>query len=624
MGNTFFDPFKTKDNIKLNQLEQGYFKNINTILRDNYKKYEENEDNYLIAYEKKSFIKSETIKINPRDIEYITWYDYIYDYISRLYEKNNQISWIRNLLEFLDKDDFFNQHKYQSIFFYQAFYLSTFPQILKNENENDELFSIEDKEKNISNYTELSITSNLGGSFLEINIDELLDDSPDTLYKKERLNVKDHVKIIKDHIYDNRDHPINKIIHFFCKYFSNYIKDEIKIIENKIQQDPSQSELHLEEFKTLENKVTLQLQDFIINMQCTLKFYYCNVMDYNVFGIEKDELINLMTNLTFKTGKLYDTIYDLYSLSMSDIIKKLEDKLLDLKDVKPSDLGIQIKFCLDEDTLKLQQSILAEKRIEREKKKLEEGKDNKEDKDNINNKMKIITERLEDKKRISLGDIKEEDDELGNQILYEEDENNIDTTSNKNKNKQTPKISPSRYTVNSFNNKKFNFPKLHAITRDTLAKKDEFIQDAMENDKNLIPYSSAINILRGIKKYKTPFEKMLIIASISDQITECCTTFWKDMDKYTKKDFLSIEGDELMTIFLYIIIKSQMPEISIFAKMIENFTTSTLKSTTIGYYYSTLHATIAYIEQLNETKEVIKRNDQLRLSRNSLANMIKE
>ena len=622
MGNIFFDPFETKNKVKLNELEQGYFNNINRILRDNYKKYEENENNYLISFEKKSFSSSQSIGINPEDLDYITWYDYIYDYIIRLYQDNNQISWIRNLLEYLDKDDFFNQYKYQSIFFYQAFYLNTFPQILKNDNEDDELFSLEDKEKNITNYTELSITSNLGGSFLEINTDELLDDSPDALYKKERINVKEHVKIFKDHIYDNRDHPINKIIHFFCKYFSNYIKDEIKKIENNIQQTPSQSELYLKEFKDLEENITLQLQDFIINMQCTLKFYYCNVMDYNVFANEKDELINLITNLIFKTGKLYDTIYDLYLLSMSDVVKKLEDKLLDLKDVKPGDLGIQIKFCLDDETLKLQQSILKDKRIEREKKKLEEGKDNKEEKDNLNNQLELITEELEDRKRQSLDDIKEEDDDKGNQILYEEDDNNIDTSSKKKINNQIPKISPSRYTVNSFNNKKFNFPKLHQITRDTLAKKDEFIQDVMENDKNLIPYSSAINILRGIKKYKTPFEKMLIIASISDQITECCTVFWKEMEKYIKNDFLSIEGDELMTIFLYIIIKSQMPEISIFAKMIKNFTTSTTKLTTIGYYYSTLEATIVYIEQLTDTKEVIKRNDQLRLSRVSLANMI--
>ena len=620
MGNSFFDPFKTQSDVKLTPLEQGYFNNINQILRNNYKKYEENDDNYALSLEEKSFISSQN-KQKPV-YEYLTWYEYLYDYFSRKSDKG--IPWATLLLEYLDKDDFFSQYKYQSIFFYQNFYLSTFPQILKNENEDEEIFSLEDKEGNITNYTELSITSNLGGSFLEIDTDDLLSDSPEAKYKKGRIIVKEYVKVFKDHIYENRDHPINKVIHYFCKYFSNYIKDKIKSFETEMQKDPSQSQNYLQDIKTFEATITKQLQKFLIKMQCALKLYYVNVMDYNIFSQEKDELINLITNLTFKTGKLYDTLYDLYSLSMSDIIKNLEDKLLDLKEVKPSDLGIQIKFCLDDSTLKLQQSILEDKRIEREKKKLEEGKVNIEENENINEQLTLITKEIENKKRQTLGDIKEED-EMGKSILYEdeneEDENNIDTTKKK-KDNIIPEISPSRYTVNSFNNKKFNFPKLHAITRDTLAKKNEFIEDAMENDKNLIPYSSAINILRGIKKYKTPFEKMMIIASISDQITECCTVFWKDMEKYIKKDFLSIEGDELMTIFLYIIIKSLMPEISIFAKMIKNFTTATTKGTMIGYYYTTLEATIIYIEELGDTKEVIKRNNQLRTSRVSLANMM--
>ena len=514
MGNSFFDPFKTQSDVKLTPLEQGYFNNINQILRNNYKKYEENDDNYALSLEEKSFISSQN-KQKPV-YEYLTWYEYLYDYFSRKSDKG--IPWATLLLEYLDKDDFFSQYKYQSIFFYQNFYLSTFPQILKNENEDEEIFSLEDKEGNITNYTELSITSNLGGSFLEIDTDDLLSDSPEAKYKKGRIIVKEYVKVFKDHIYENRDHPINKVIHYFCKYFSNYIKDKIKSFETEMQKDPSQSQNYLQDIKTFEATITKQLQKFLIKMQCALKLYYVNVMDYNIFSQEKDELINLITNLTFKTGKLYDTLYDLYSLSMSDIIKNLEDKLLDLKEVKPSDLGIQIKFCLDDSTLKLQQSILEDKRIEREKKKLEEGKVNIEENENINEQLTLITKEIENKKRQTLGDIKEED-EMGKSILYEdeneEDENNIDTTKKK-KDNIIPEISPSRYTVNSFNNKKFNFPKLHAITRDTLAKKNEFIEDAMENDKNLIPYSSAINILRGIKKYKTPFEKMMITAGLSN------------------------------------------------------------------------------------------------------------
>ena len=94
------------------------------------------------------------------------------------------------------------------------------------------------------------------------------------------------------------------------------------------------------------------------------------------------------------------------------------------------------------------------------------------------------------------------------------------------------------------------------------------------------------------------------------------------MEKYIKSDFLSIKGNELMTIFLYIIIKIQMSEISIFDKMIKNFTISTTKLTTIVYYYFTLESTIFYIEELTDIKEVIKRNDQLRLSSISLSKMI--
>ena len=112
---------------------------------------------------------------------------------------------------------------------------------------------------------------------------------------------------------------------------------------------------------------------------------------------------------------------------------------------------------------------------------------------------------------------------------------------------------------------------------------------------------------------------MMIIASISDEITECVNNFWNDMNKYIKSTFLNIEADELMTIFLFIIIKSGMPELTIYAKMIKNFTSSTTRGTMIGYYYTTLEASIAYIEELKDTNELVKQKEQLATARFSLA-----
>ena len=177
-----------------------------------------------------------------------------------------------------------------------------------------------------------------------------------------------------------------------------------------------------------------------------------------------------------------------------------------------------------------------------------------------------------------------------------------------------------RNTVNSFNDKKFMFPKLHNKLRDTIAIKDDYINEAKVVGKLPVPYLSAIKLLSTLKKYKAPFEKIVIIAAISDQITESATTFWSEMEKYIKKDFLSIEVDEMMAIFLFIVIRCQMPEIIIFSKMITNFTTPNTRSFSISYNFTLLEASLEYISSLRDLKELVKDDvKQLKDARKSLA-----
>ena len=91
------------------------------------------------------------------------------------------------------------------------------------------------------------------------------------------------------------------------------------------------------------------------------------------------------------------------------------------------------------------------------------------------------------------------------------------------------------------------------------------------------------------------------IASISSTITKNINIFWKGMEKYINPYFLNITADELIIIYLFIIIKSDYPKILIHEKLIQEFTTRTTKSTTIGYYNTTINASIEYIN-----KEIIK------------------
>ena len=67
------------------------------------------------------------------------------------------------------------------------------------------------------------------------------------------------------------------------------------------------------------------------------------------------------------------------------------------------------------------------------------------------------------------------------------------------------------------------------------------------------------------------------------------------MDIIMTSSLLNIDADELMSIFIYIIIKAQMPNLLIHMKIIKDFTTSITKTTMMGYYFATLEASILFI-----------------------------
>ena len=70
---------------------------------------------------------------------------------------------------------------------------------------------------------------------------------------------------------------------------------------------------------------------------------------------------------------------------------------------------------------------------------------------------------------------------------------------------------------------------------------------------------------------------------------------------------LNLEIDQLMSIFIYIIIKSQIYDISVHCKIIKSFTTCITKASMIGYYYSTVEASVKYIQSIENVKELIKK-----------------
>ena len=647
MGNTFLEsrPMLYGKTNNFSAQENNYFGRVNDILKQNYENNLYSDENLKISLEQKSFESSQFI---PVKIEDITWLDCIFRHLRAVMSKYTNVLWARELYNVLSKEIFLSENKYTSNFFYNEYYIRTCPLIIneKYNDYNNDIINLNSQSSKAMNdisqdnaYNELDITDNLGGSYIEINRENLEPNDPTLQYKMKRKNLKKYIKVFKEHIDKNPQHPITHVIILFVKYFCKYINKNIESINNKLKNQLLAGDIFEQTIKDFDEEITSCLREFIITMHTSLKLFYSTSINYSYFDEEKDDLINLITSLFFSTGNLYESIYNLYSMSYSSEFEALQEKLNDLKNIKPKEMGIQIKYCLDEDTLELQRNILKEKQNEKDQKgqkekNLEEKKMSKENdlfqikeaeemeddneknnsNDNIiktNKNIDIINENniIED---IKINNKNEDEDDI--YLLEKVNEESIDA-----KDALSVGFTHLRNTVNCFNNKKYLFPKISKNLRDTLALNDKYIIEAKNSGKLPVPYYSAINLLKNVKNYRTPFEKIVILAALNDQITESVTTFWNSMKNYIKNSYLTIEADEMMTIFAFITIKAQRPEMFIDSKIITNFTTPSTRSFNISYNLTLLEAAIETINNMKNVKEIGDRNKQLKNVRKSIA-----
>jgi len=645
---------------KNKKIEKKYFSMIDTVLsKKNFMNYTL-KDNLKICLSEKNFeqatensVQYFTLIPGEEPTNFINWLDFIYQY---LYKENTiERYWASQMVEELDQEIFFSENKYLSEFFFEEFELENVPECLSK----DSINSKKPSKKLNFDTTYLNVTQNLGGSFMtNSNVFEEADEA-NLKYKHFRNKVKGYINKFKQQIL-NLDHPINRVTQIFVKIWVGYAEVKIDSLKRKYKDLDNKNQI--DEINLTVDEMTQELQRFVVHLQIALKLFYSRTINYSYFNEEKDELINLITTLLFRTGNIYNTVFDLYKLSLDQNIRKMARNFLDLKKVNPEELGIDRQYCLNFVSLEFQEEILEKKLkemegksssinneendIEFEKKKigiiLEIVKDNKKkvpkfgdrelDETNVNlnyeENFDLIINDVENpednNKSIMLGNINIElgsrkvsllpKDELygGNNLnessyLLEDnydDENENDICTNENLQKAGTNKTMIIRTTDETNEKKkkIKMPQMEKI----------FNRISYTRTKNIeylsYPYETAIQLLKQIKKFKTPFEKMMIFASISSEITECINDFWKDLSGYIDSNLLNLEIDQLMAIFIYIIIHAQIPDIGVHCKMIKSFTTCITKASMIGYYYSTVEASVQYIASIKNAKELIKEN----------------
>jgi hypothetical protein len=145
------------------------------------------------------------------------------------------------------------------------------------------------------------------------------------------------------------------IVRTFNHEFTKFIHDVITELHNL--KNTNYSEFNNEAvIKT--NLVVKNIQKFIINTQTALRLMYSRTINYQCFIEEKDEFLNLITNLVMRDEKIYEKVYELFELSLYGQITVLKSKLEEMKSIKPEHLGIHDKFCLNQRTLEFQKKII--------------------------------------------------------------------------------------------------------------------------------------------------------------------------------------------------------------------------------------------------------------------------
>ena len=565
-----------KKESKINKIYDDYHNLVNQIMINSINFNYSNISNQNISLKIKSFNKDDEIDNQIyNDNNFINWKIYLLENLNS--NKYDDI-WANNLIKIIMNENFDNQYQIKSEMFYEEFKILTCPnKILKqidifyenynknkvNENNNyeNEINIINDNdinfnnniinvsnEKKIEKVNKINLSNYLTGSIIS---DSSYNSSSKEDVKYIMKKFKKYIEIFNKHL-KKQNHPFNFIIKNFCIIFSDYLEDKINILINLKNKS---------EIKNIFNIIINNIQLFIIDLQTSFKLFYCRTIDFKYIKYENDEIINLITNRIFNNSKFYENMYKLFGLYYKNEIDLLKVKLELFKDIKPEEIGVKENFCLNEQT----DNFIKELKLKNDNKKINDCNKNesKENKENDN------------------------DNNYNNNIIINENKNEIIEEIN------TNEIKP----INDNENKKL------VISSDT----NKFIENFIlkSSHKNTFPYENCVKFLNEIKEYKAPFEKLLIMSGISNLIKECVDEYWKDNKNLIRPSLFNIDTDNIIGIIIYIIIKSNNPNLFIHCGFVENFTMQSSKMS-FGKNCSTILGCLELINEKQSKEDFIK------------------
>ena len=562
--------------------KKSYYELLQKNMKKSYDLIETNEFNQEFSFKISQF-NSTKKRTKIFDILIGETFDWKFYLLNKLEKKLNAIGNWENELNTFIETEFTDKKTYENYFleneiFLNQFYLRNNPQQALNDSKglHEPLLTLLFDKNEIETYfNEISklpdrlrtFTNgklrNSEKSFLSENI---LDEKNQNKYYS--YQVRKHIDLIRRQL-DNPKHPIYIIIKKFSEIYFNYLNKCYDKVKNN--EDIN---------KKTKDSVIKDIQDFIDIIAIALKLFYMKSINYDYFEHEKDEFINLVCQILFNQKNFEKELFKFFELSNKEKQSQFKQKKKVLGDITPKDVGISIKFRLDKETENFKknnnygnESIKEETGIVKYFKDLDIEVEEK-----LRRSFRIEVGELEmvssfnDQRKMNLFiSDRSRAESIDKNIIYKPKKKN-------NKRESTESISSYKEFSEKYNNSSFF---------------SEF-DIKIEKDDIHNPYGKAIEFIELIKYYKTPLEKLTIIALESALITTSVNSFWKEQ-KNLPNNFLRIDADELLSIYLYIICKMNTDTIFTQLDYIQNFIGLASKQSLVGYFYTTVEGCIKFL-----------------------------
>ncbi|CDW82331.1 UNKNOWN [Stylonychia lemnae] len=322
--------------------------------------------------------------------------------------------------------------------------------------------------------------------------------------------------------------------------------------------------------------VIAEVKKLICILYGTLIRFYIPVMKFDDLHEMREDLIELLTSLTVR-GDMSKLLLQLCRISTTEDEFILMSKYNELKKTKPEDIGIGKLFRLNK------RSYLIELFAQQQMLNVDHGDVGGSDVsfDALIREQRLGSSQNQENQLQRYNTLIQQEGEIGNVrckswVIQKNNQKNLTQEDNR------PNIT--RMGVN-----------------DEFMITTNLIKERIKNK----PFMDAILNVRSLRDYETPIDKMRCITQTSKYIVNCIDVFWKDIPLVDKRK-LTLDADELLMIFIYVTLRSKLSELFSHLKLINEFSTDTLRRSKLGYYTSTIEVAAQQVMNLDPTMLVDK------------------